>query len=481
MGVLMALLILGHYNIDDFRRFRKPFLLWTICAGLAGSLAAVWVYLHLYFPLSWLLMILAIFLFGYIAIYTFATVIRRRSFQHLNIPVFLVWSLLMLVMILSRSDYAWPAFYFVMFGLFFLTPYTRQEQEDIFQGALNGLILSFFAFQAFCCVFRPYDDVRYVGIYTNPNIVGLYYLEVLAAVMIKYLYAIKIQSSRWVKAFYGLGLGVLLSFLFMSISRTAWIVAFILCVICLLAINKLRPGKSGKQFVLNGLALMLCACIMFPCTFGIVRYTPPFFHHPVWFWGEWSGNKVHSWDPWNSEKYVNLDELLSNALGRLVKTMEDLRSKNPFVLSAKAAGEELIIKPEKIPVLTRKEDLENGILVRKTIYSHYFHNLNLWGHRQDEQGFQLTRQYWIGHAHNIYLQYGTDFGIIALILFMGLSAWTCVCLLRSFLKKLEIESIGYFLFALIPLSFGLLEYCWGVSSFSILMLFMAWGRIIRKN
>lgn len=48
----------------------------------------------------------------------------------------------------------------------------------------------------------------------------------------------------------------------------------------------------------------------------MTRYLPAVFHHPVWFWGEWSEDKVHSWDPWNSEKYVDIDELLETAVGR---------------------------------------------------------------------------------------------------------------------------------------------------------------------
>lgn len=482
-GILMALLIFCHYKTDDFRRFRKPFTIWAISGAILGIAACILAYLYTLFPLAWFLMILGIYLFGFIIIYTFATVIKEKNYSHINLPMLFTWCFLMLVMILSRSDYWWPFFYFIMFGLFFLTPYTKEEQVDIFQGALNGLILSFFAFQAFCCVFRPYDVVRYVGIYTNSNIAGLYYLEVLAAIMAKYLYAVKTNARLWMKAFYWLSLGVVLSFLFMCIGRTAWIVAAVLCLLFLLALNKLLPKK---HFFLNGLALLICTGIMFPCTFGIVRYTPPLFHHPVWFWGEWNEEKVHSWDPWDSDKYIDMDELLSASLGRVIKTVEDLLSQSPWAITAQAsdtldaAEAEHLKKLEENAVLTY-EEAENGLLVRKTIYTHYLRNLNLWGHRQDEQGFQLTGRYWIGHAHNIYLQYGTDFGIIAVLVFMDLSVRTCVSLLGRYLKKTDIMSMGYALFALIPLVFGLFEYCWGVSTFSILTLFMAWGGAIRKN
>ena len=43
---------------------------------------------------------------------------------------------------------------------------------------------------------------------------------------------------------------------------------------------------------------------------------------------------------------------------------------------------------------------------------HYLRELNFWGHTRENQGFQMFANYWIGHAHNIYLQYATDFGLL---------------------------------------------------------------------
>ena len=80
--------------------------------------------------------------------------------------------------------------------------------------------------------------------------------------------------------------------------------------------------------------------------------------------------------------------------------------------------------------------------------------------------------YWIGHAHNIYLQYGVDFGVFVLALFIILSVAAGIVLVRRFKKTLKLEYIGYFMFMLVPLTFGFLEYCWGVSAFATLMLFM---------
>lgn len=43
----------------------------------------------------------------------------------------------------SKSDYIWPWCYFIMFGCFYLTDFTAEEQEDMYQGIMNGVILAF--------------------------------------------------------------------------------------------------------------------------------------------------------------------------------------------------------------------------------------------------------------------------------------------------------------------------------------------------
>ena len=144
-----------------------------------------------------------------------------------------LWAVMMLLMIFSKSDYIWPWCYFIMFGCFYLTDFTAEEQEDMYQGIMNGVILAFFAFQGYCCVFRPYDQVRYIGIYNNCNLNGLFYLEVLAAIFGKILYVTKENKHKFWRVYYWLGAGVVYSFLFMTIGRTAWMVSFVLGLIFL--------------------------------------------------------------------------------------------------------------------------------------------------------------------------------------------------------------------------------------------------------
>lgn len=463
-GVLMAVIIMSHYKWEEFTRYKLPYAVWTVLSPIAGVLFVVFGQPLTYFMNERIMIGLDVWVFGYVVIHTVISVLIEKKYPKLNKGMFGLWTVMMLLMIFSRSDYVWPLCYFIMFGSFYLTNFTEEEQEDLYQGIMNGVILAFFAFQGFCCVFRPYDQVRYTGIYNNCNLNGLFYLVVLAAVFGKILYVTKENKHKFWRVYYWLGAGVVYSFLFMTIGRTAWMASFILGLIFLAFYQNV---KKQRHFIRNGLLLVLCICMMFPVAFGMTRYLPPVFHHPVWFWGEWSELRVHSWDAWDSEKYVNFDYMLNTAVGRTTEITNQLFGQSPFQIKAYAA--EVV----KTPVLQDEQWIDQ-LLVRKTIYTQYWEKLNLMGHTQDDQGFQLFSWYWIGHAHNIYLQYATDFGILMGTCFIVLCICCAIRLIKNYLSYNEIKSVGYLLLLLVPLLFGMLEFSWGSGSVTVILLFVCW-------
>lgn len=487
-GVVVAVIIISHYRISDWERWKLIYLLWTGFSIIGGTAAFFWGIHNRPFLNDWAVIILDVVLFGYILLHVFLEIVIEKRYPRINKRFAAVWAVMMILMLISRSDYIWPLCYLVMFGCLMLTDFTDREQEDIFHGMLNGIILGFFCLQGLCFVFRPYDRVRYQGIYHNCNLNGLFYLAVLAAALTKLIYTYKRKGAWWLKLYYWLGCGTVISFLFLNIGRSAWITAFILVLVGLWMLGK---TKAAGRFWRNAAVMLLCACLTFPLCFGAVRYLPPVFHHPIWFWGEWSESRVHSWDPWDSEKYVDFDEFWDEAMGRIQSSVENVLQHLPFSMISEAAGtEEVELRSgsgeetdEAIDSVFGADDerISDSLMVRGTIYQYYFRHLNLFGHRSDEQGFQLTPTYWIGHAHDIYLQYGTDFGIPVMILFIVLLIWAC----RIFFKRIRGEALvfgtGYLMFLLIPAVFGLFEYSWGTGSLSISMLFFAWSWAARDD
>ena len=486
-GVVLAVITMLHYRLDDFKRWKIPYLVWSAICVVGAPFAFVWGVHNRTFPHDWTVILISVILYGYIIIHTFISVVLEKNYTRPNRKFLAVWLLMMILMVVSRSRYIWPLSFLLMFGCYYLTDCSKETQEDFFQGMLDGIILGFFALQGFSLAFRPYDNVRYAGAFLNPNLNALFYIEVLAAVFAKILCAAKYSAGKLVKLYYWIGAGVVLSFELLTLGRSGWLTAIVLIFAFLKFLGKFQVPKRWWK---NAATLSLCVLLTFPLCFGAVRYIPPLFHHPVLFWGDLPANRVTSEDKWDSEKYVDLDEYMEAALGRIFDSFANLLDHSPFLLNTDAAeivdegaadimqeDTEEELPPNKVPVLTDEQG-KDAFLVRKTIYSYYFTHLNLRGYPNEEQGFQLQENYWIGHAHNIFLQYGTDFGIPVMLLFAVLIVWGAVILWRRFMRDDSVEDAVSWMFLLIPAVFGMFEYAWGMGSLSIFMLFTAWKRVV---
>lgn len=473
-GAVMAIIILSHYHFEDFRKWKIPHVIWT----------AVWIVgapIVFFFGgytiavkdirMEWWAIALGVVLFGYVLVNTFGSVVLEKKYPKMNLKYGAVWLIMMLLMILSRSTYIWPFSYLVMFGCFYLTDFSQEEKKDLFHGMLDGIILGFFVLQSYCFVFRPYDVVRYSGVFSNSNSNSLFYVMVLAAVFTKIIYVVKNQSNKWVRMYYWVGAGVLLSFELLTLGRTGWLTAIILMIAF---IRFMAKDRLHKRWWKNLLALILAVCLTFPLCFSAVRYLPPLFHHPVWFPGEWDKSRVHSWDPWNSEKYIDIDEFFDAAIGRVLQSLQNVMEHSPLLLIVNAAGTDAA---EMEPLLTL-EQRKDSLLIRGSIYKYYFQHLNLRGHPYEEQGFQLFETYRVPHAHNIFLQYGTDFGIPVMLLFAMLIVWGAILLGRRYQQQGLETDAGCWMFLLIPAIYGLFECSWETGSLSVLMMFVAWREII---
>ncbi|MBR1771969.1 MAG: hypothetical protein IJ747_08055 [Lachnospiraceae bacterium] len=505
-GVGVAVLTLTGCRMSRVKAHKALYLVWSLLSVIGGAFFVARGQQVVWFGNARAALAANVLLWGNILLYTISGLFGKERYggRQIDRRFACAWLVMMGLMCVSRSTYHWPAMYLVMFGCFYLMDYERADLEKLFLGMLDGVILAFFILQGWCFVFRPYDEVRYVGVYNNCNLNALFYLTVLAAVLAKLLllYAADDgKAHRLAKLFYMAGVGALFGFLFLTVSRTGWMTMVVLTFVGLLFLQRLlRPSGKLGYWCKSVLLLALCFCLTFPAVFGATRYLPPLFHHPVWFFGEWSEDKVHSWDPWDSEKFVDLDELMAIANKRVAAVLAD-------VLHTDAAQEpvgetdgtavELRENQEPKAVSEIQQQLYDEALaagyafppgvkagavqVRKAIYRYYIHLLNLTGHPESEEGFQMTATHRIGHAHNIYLQWGVDFGVPAMLLLIVLVIWTIGRFAADAWKSRSVQSAGYLLFFLVPCIFGMLEYAWGAGSVTITMLFVAWRRMIRNE
>jgi hypothetical protein len=545
-GVVMGVLIMTFWSKEEFSKYRLASLIWAGLWLAGGIVAFVWGLNNRPFMNEWTVTIVNVGLYGWLLLHLLLSIWNKRQWKNIfvkgkkwNIPL-LVLLLMLVLMILSRSTYLWPLGYLAMFGTYYYFSGDKVRRREMIRGMCDGILVAFFAFWAYCLVFRPFDRVRYQGIYHNPNLNALFYLMCLAAILTKWIDAIKKGSVLIYRIFIYVIMGCILSFLFMSIGRIAWFSAFVMVLLAVIILakrgtgakphNNKIPAKIGKAVATRLALVVMTTAIMLPICFTTVRLFPPFFHHPVWFWGEWSEDRVHSWDLWDSDKFIDPGEFTEAAFGRVAKTFGDLLSQSPLssnndvtteqevteqgaaeqetteqgtveqevteqeateqetaeqeatdqgITEQEATEQEATEQDTKEPVMTDPSTLNNGFLIRGNIYWWYFKHLNMLGHPAD-LGFQLQVNYWIGHAHNIFLQMGIDFGIPVMLLFAAVMLISLrVCGRKLLRTKGELIEYSMCFFVVIAiLIFGMIEYSWKSCSLNMILLFLTWRIIL---
>jgi len=472
LGFAIAALILLHYKKDDFKKYCKFHIGWAI-AGAVGCGALYFGRLHqVSYINAWTVWILEVYVWGFVLIQTIGTVFIEKIRPKFHKGTFAIWLAMMGWMIFSRSDEMWPLPYLIVFLCFYVTDFTKKDREYMYQGILNGIIAAFFTFQGHAFLYRPYDEVRYLGWFTNSNSSALFYCFVLAAVCVKLYLCNQKGANKWWHIYYWLGVGTVFSFEIMTIGRMGWITAFTVAMIFLVYMKK----HFGKSILAYGALILLVTAITFPLCFSAARYIPPIRHHVVWFYGEYADHKVHSWHKWDDERFVDIDEFAETALGRISQSFSDLWKNLPFVVEIDAAG----LENKDIPRLEGDEILD-GFKVRATIYKTFFETLNFRGYPAADIGFQLSETFWVYHAHDIYLQFGTQFGWPVMLLFIILLVMPVKRCFRLFNLTKSAEMLCYGYFVLIPALFGIFEYTWGAGHMAITLLFIAWRMVIVKE
>ncbi len=490
LGVLMAIIIATNYKWSDFTKHKLPYLIWTVAGIVLGAILTPIAIAkrEAYLMADTIIIALGIFLMGYCIIHTAISFFVEKYRPQFYKPLFIIWIVMMLLMIFSRSEYLWPECYFVLFLCYYLTEQTPERRTNTAKGVMNGIIWGFLAIQGHALLCRPYDRVRYYGNFCNPNHNCLFLCFCLVAILAKILFLTKENGKKYSKVFYYLLAGACYSLIFMTIGRTGYLTAVIVTIFFLIAYCVIR---QKKVFIRMGVLLVALFVVTMPLTYLAVRYIPTIHPHVVFYfqegYDEW---RVHSWDERDSEKFISFEKLTNTVLGRFKKilnfsehTLDDGLFEFYFddkMLLASATDTlpfATLSDLNKIPVFTESESPSNW-LVRYTIYEWYFTHLSLRGMPYDEQGFQLTEDHWIQDTHNIYLDYGINFGYPAMILFAVFIWWGIGRICKHGVHTKDVMPFSWLLIALIPPVFGMFEYAWGTGMISTVTLYLGFKEMV---
>ena len=456
-GVIMAIILFSAY---DLRTFLKPiYLVYSAICIIALPLAYWWWNLHqeAIYRDKLLTAVVNVWLLGVLLIRllldVFVNKTKKLHFSKLEIIVIalLFW------MFFSINEDVWPIWFLAMFELFYHTDYNKNDMTDMQQGLLSGVISAFFVLQGFAFVFRPYDDeyFRYSGIYGNCNMNALFYCIVWIAFLIKLYYCRKNQVRKWKTIMCFLFSGALLGFVSLPISKTAWVSVLLVAVFYVVFGEIILLKRKAGRVTLSIFVFFLTVCISIPIVYSAVRYLPPIFHHPIWYEGEYSESKVHSFDSWNSEKYVSFEEFTSEAFNRISPYIQLISKKAGLPMSVVyAADNDEVIKYGQETI-----DKYASAYGRVTIWKYFLQHGNFMGHSSSE-GHDIGYENWyVWHAQNMFVQLWYYYGIPSAILFIIALGWAIICSIRKIVKGNDVALICLLYLVLFG-AYGLFECVW---------------------
>ena len=494
LGLLIAVIILSAYHWRDF--LKLPYYLWAGVFFVGFSLSVPYAQANYPYLWKWITAGINVGLYGLIVIRILYRIVAEKWRPRIRKPCFLLWIVMMVGMVISRNDSVWPLWFLAMFGSFYLTDFTSEEKDAVCDSMMNGVIIGFCILQGFATMYRAYDTVRYTGMYTNSNINALFYMMVQLAFLGKWYKFVQTKAAYFWRILAAMGSGVMLTYCFLTIGRLALGVMIVNVLVLAYLLFKMEQQKKLLRFASRVLLVFLVAVISFPAVFYSVRWIPAYFNSPMTLEGD-EPNKIREWASPEDERYVEMDELLEQSLDRILRLLITPNTINivdvvmpPIKAQAMDYQDALVtedlIKPGDVPetALLEGEDAANSFRYRFLIYKTYFGRLNLWGHTYAENtGVWVTPSYHAPHAHDLFLQYAYDFGIIIGILFL-----VDAVLVLFFLWKKSTQKGGgnwkyavCFLNVFAFIAFGLFERDWNVATLPLTLFFMAHYPVFREE
>ncbi len=473
---IMSFVILSYYRFSDMLKHKRIYIIYSI-VGLIAGIAFICIRFRTEFHFRYpavIIMVAGLFMMGICAISTIIYYIVDKNKLSLNRPAFAVWFVLMLLMSVSAGDYALYALrFFICFLMYYLAPRKENGRKSITEGMVTGIVLGYLFEFGFCLLFRPYDYIRYLGNFSNPNHNCLFLDFVLAALLGSLLLAHQNECKKIVRVFLYILLGTDLACIYMTASRSGWLGAFFVVILYLVFYGRITRRNVVKHISVFALIFLLGL----PITYTAIRYMPltnPYVK--FYYFDNHNFHTVNRDNKFDQSNYVGFANMLLSPWGRFSavfnadENMDDV-SEVTDDLNAESSVEALLTY----------EESKSAVVVRRTIYKWYFDHLTLRGVPTDEQGFQLTPDHYVQDAHNIFLAYGADYGYPAMIMFIILIVYGEVyCIIKALKQKDVIYAISAMMIIVAPVV-GMFEYAWGYGLIAMIAPYFCMKNVVVKT
>lgn len=338
---------------------------------------------------------------------------KRKVYGKLNVWYVALFAVVIGGMIVFRNTREWPIIAAVMFGVFYVRCWLWEKRSFLMQIFCNGLILNFAYMVYYCLMHRPYLRFRHnrfgMGFHTV-TMTGYYLALVLCAIMVK-LFVRFYQTGRWQECWKELSLlGIANVYLFLTLSRTGYLAAFVMEIFMCIFMTLLKEKKKLSGMAKKLVTVVAVSVVFFPIVFTAQRILPAVANDPVYSEIEVWEYVVEKGDPKNSELYIDIVAFLKVAGNKLF----DIDMGNISLSYAPVyVTDDSVMVAGEADMMEEVSDISNG---RFEIFQEYIKQWNLTGHEETSVVFPDGST--PGHAHNSFLQLIHDHGLIVGILFL---------------------------------------------------------------
>lgn len=365
----------------------------------------------------------------------------KKHIRRIVIPyAVVIFSFFVLCWVFRYEKY-WPIYITVCFGLLYLQDRDMSQTIRLLRNFCQGAILSFWYEVFFCILHRPYHRYvysRYPMQFSSVAMTGLYLLFVFTAVILLTVERYRTSPALKNMWFYYLTLGSVMSYIFLSVSRTALMGTAVIILGVLVLLYSIWFRRMFKRIVQIMGILFLCFFFTLPITYTLTRCVPAVVDDPVMYPYEEFGDRINQGEEKDSYRYMNVRGLLELTMGRLMVTLEGDKK------TGGGQEDENIFAGNFSETETNDAagEVTNG---RLDIFSIYLKQLNLTGH----ESMVITVDDTIyAHAHNTFIQVFYDHGVFCGLIFICLGVFTFI---RSILYIIQNKTKGFMVTA--PLIF----------------------------
>jgi O-antigen ligase len=437
---------------------KKKYIFCATIFSLIFIIGSVYLYNTYDYYFKYIVILLEVLISLFVLFYTVLNrkqyLIAKKAYNWISI----LWIVTLLLMGIAKYNGMWTWIVLAIFTPLTMLDLTKEEKDKIVVGLIYGLIASYFLLQDLALLIRPYDMMRYNGIYANPNLNALFYMVVFIACLANGVRLQNNDSKRWLQVVNVIIGCSTVAFAVLCGSKTGMLtvlgIAFLFCFVFLFR-KKEKVGTVIRKIMIWVITVIL----LIPICYSAARYMPHMWSYTVYFYGEYSPSKIHSYEPYNSDKYPEAIEIVELMMDRYLGIEINVNSDKGNI-DSDIPAREFYTYAEALEMVDGTETLEEiltgditknltSYTARMFIWNEYAKRLNWTGHAAVST-----------HAHNIFLEFLYYFGILAGGLFFVSYVITALYQLVVTYKSRLISD--FFALAYIALFgvFGLLELDW---------------------